>query len=62
MRQLIPEGLGEMVPGPELSVLLAGIDIHALAGADVVEVLRARARQLSHDQARLLVVMVEVGL
>jgi len=51
-----------MAPGPELGVLLAGIDIHALAGADAVEVLRARARQLSHDQARLLAVMVEVGL
>jgi hypothetical protein len=62
VRQLIPAGLAEMVPGPELGVLLAGIDIHAVTGADAVEVLRARARQLSHDQARLLVTMVEVGL
>jgi hypothetical protein len=62
VRQLIPEGLAEMAPGPELGVLLAGIDIHALVGADAVEVLRARARQLSHDQARLLATMVEVGL
>ena len=51
-----------MAPGPELSALLAGIDIHALTGSDVVEVLQARARQLSHEQARLLVTMVEVGL
>jgi hypothetical protein len=29
-----------MVPGPELGALLAGIDIHALTGADAVEVLR----------------------
>ncbi|MGH3886223.1 MAG: hypothetical protein ACRDSZ_06585 [Pseudonocardiaceae bacterium] len=43
-------------------MLLAGIDIQALTGADAVEVLRARARQLSHDQARLLAAMVEVGL
>ncbi|HXT42559.1 MAG TPA: hypothetical protein VN748_00360 [Pseudonocardiaceae bacterium] len=62
VRQLIPEGLAELAPGPELAVLLAGIDIRALTGADVVEVLRARARQLSHEQARLLVTMVEVGL
>jgi len=62
VRQLIPEGLAKMVPGPELSVLLAGIDIHAVTGADAVEVLRARARQLSHEQARLLATMVEVGL
>jgi hypothetical protein len=50
-----------MVPGPVLGALLAGIDIHALAGADAVEVLQARARQLSHEQARLLATMVEVG-
>lgn len=62
VRQLIPEGLAEMAPGPESGVLLAGIDIHELTGADAVEVLRARARQLSHDQARLLATMVEVGL
>ncbi len=51
-----------MVPGPELDALLAGIDIHALTGCDAVEVLRARARQLSFEQARLLATMVEVGL
>ncbi|MGQ0716179.1 MAG: hypothetical protein ACT4NP_02480, partial [Pseudonocardiales bacterium] len=62
VRQLIPRGLAEMAPGPELAVLLAGIDISALTGADAVEVLRARHRQLSHDQAQLLAAMVEVGL
>jgi hypothetical protein len=62
VRQLIPPGLAEMVPGPELGTLLAGIDIHALTGFDVVEVLRARARQLSFEQARLLATMMEVGL
>jgi hypothetical protein len=51
-----------MGPGPELSVLLAGIDIHALTGNDAVEVLQAQARQLSHEQARPLATMVEVGL
>jgi hypothetical protein len=62
VRQVIPEGLAEMVPGPALGALLAGIDIHAVTGADAVEVLRARARQLSHEQARLLAAMVEIGL
>ncbi|HEX5348849.1 MAG TPA: DUF222 domain-containing protein [Pseudonocardiaceae bacterium] len=62
VRQLLPAGLAEIAPGPELGALLAGIDISALSGSDVVEVLRARARQLSHDQARLLATMVEVGL
>ena len=62
VRQLIPEGLAEMVPGPELAVVLAGIDVSALIGTDAVEVLGARARQLSHEQAQLLPAMVEVGL
>ena len=62
VRQLIPEGLAEMAPGPELGALLAGMDIQLLTGADAIEVLRARARQLSHDQAQLLATMVEVGL
>ncbi len=62
VRQSIPEGLAEMVPGPALGALLAGIAIHAVTGADAVEVLRARARQLSHEQARLLATMVEIGL
>ncbi|MGB8995603.1 MAG: hypothetical protein WCC65_09880 [Pseudonocardiaceae bacterium] len=62
VRQLLPEGLALMVPGPELGALLAGIDVHAVTGADAVEVLRARARQLAHEQARLLATMVEVGL
>ena len=62
VRQLLPPGLAQMAPGPELSAGLAGLDIHALTGADLVEVLRARARQLSHEQAQLLVTMAEVGL
>jgi hypothetical protein len=56
-RQLIPEGLAEMAPGPELAALLDGMDIRTLAGNDLVDVLRARARQLSHEQARLLATM-----
>ncbi|MDQ2880502.1 MAG: hypothetical protein M3Y48_04360 [Actinomycetota bacterium] len=39
VRQLIPEGLAQMVPGPELGALLAGIDIHAVTGVDAVDVL-----------------------
>jgi len=62
VRQLVPEGLAQMAPGPELGVLLGGLDISALTGTDLVEVLRARARQLSHEQAQLLAVMVEIGL
>ncbi|MGH3829854.1 MAG: DUF222 domain-containing protein [Pseudonocardiaceae bacterium] len=62
VRQLIPEGLARMAPGPELGVLLGGLTMSALTGTDLVEVLRARARQLSHEQAQLLAAMVEIGL
>ena len=51
-----------MAPGPKLGVLLGGLTISVLAGTDLVEVLRARARQLSPEQAQLLAAMVEVGL
>jgi len=51
-----------MAPGPKLGVLLGGLTISALTGTDLVEVLRARARQLSPEQAQLLAAMVEVGL
>src|ERR1700742_2656071 len=62
VRQGIPEGLAQLAPGPELGAVLAGLDIHVLAGADLVEVLRARARQLSHEQAQLFMVMAEIGV
>ncbi|MGH3773973.1 MAG: DUF222 domain-containing protein [Pseudonocardiaceae bacterium] len=61
VRQLLPEGLAEMAPGPRLAAALAGLDLRALAGSDLVEVLQARARQLAHEQARLLAVMAEIG-
>ncbi len=61
VRQLLPEGLAEMAPGPHLGAALAGLDLRALAGSDLVEVLQARARQLAHEQAQLLAVMAEIG-
>ncbi len=61
VRQLLPEGLAEMAPGPRLGAMLAGLDLRMLAGSDLVEVLRAQARQLAHEQAQLLAVMAEIG-
>ncbi|MGH3933106.1 MAG: HNH endonuclease signature motif containing protein [Pseudonocardiaceae bacterium] len=61
VRQLLPEGLAEMAPGPQLGAALAGLELRALAGSDLVEVLQARARQLAHEQAQLLAVMAEIG-
>lgn len=60
-RQLVPENLAEMAPGPELSAVLAGIDLSRLVGYDCVRVVQARYRQLSHERAGLMAAMVESG-
>ncbi len=62
IRQLIPEGLAQVAPGPELAGVLAGIELSRLSGYDCVEVLKARYRQLNHERAQLMATMVEVGL
>jgi hypothetical protein len=62
VRQLIPEGLVEIPPGPELARILAGIELSRLSGYDCVEVLKAQYRQVNHERARLMSTMVEVGL
>jgi hypothetical protein len=51
---LLPEGLAEMAPGPELGALLASLDRRALGGGDLLDVVRARSRQVSFEQAQLL--------
>ncbi|GAA1294692.1 DUF222 domain-containing protein [Planotetraspora silvatica] len=61
-RQVIPEGLADMAPGPELAVLLDGLDLVRLSGYDAVVVLQAYARLEAHVQARKATVMAEVGL
>ena len=58
---LLPEGLEEMPPGPELAQVLAGIDLDSLPGFDLVVVMRAHARQVSHQQAELLGLVARVA-
>jgi hypothetical protein len=41
VRQLIPEGLAETAPGPELARVLADLELSRLSGFDCVEVLKA---------------------
>jgi hypothetical protein len=60
--QSIPQGLALMAPGPELATVLSGIDVSAVSGFDVITVLRARYRQLSHEHAKFLEVVVESGV
>ncbi len=62
VRQLIPEDLAEIPPGPELARVLSGLELSRLSGFDCVEVLKAQYRQANHERARVLAAMVEVGL
>ncbi|MGH3916492.1 MAG: DUF222 domain-containing protein [Pseudonocardiaceae bacterium] len=62
VRQLIPEGLADIPPGPELACVLAGVELSQLSGFDCVEVLKAQYRQANHERARVMAAMVEVGL
>jgi hypothetical protein len=58
----IPDALAATPPGAELGGLLAGIDVERVSGFDTVEVLKAAYRQLCHERARFLAVVLEVGL
>jgi Domain of unknown function (DUF222) len=62
VRQLIPEGLAEIPPGPELSRVLADLELSRLSGFDCVEVLKAQYRQANHERARVMAAMAQVGV
>jgi hypothetical protein len=51
--RVLPEGLDELSPGPELARILASIDLTELGGYDRILVLRAHQRLSSHYQARV---------
>ncbi len=53
-------GLADVPVGPALSAALALLDLTALTGSQVVDVLKARYRQNSHERAQLLAVTAEV--
>ncbi len=58
---LLPDGLEEMPPGPELAGVLAGIDLDSLPGFDLVVVMAAQARMVSYHQAGLLDLVARVA-
>ncbi|MGH8968018.1 MAG: DUF222 domain-containing protein, partial [Actinomycetes bacterium] len=62
VRQLIPEGLAEIPPGPELARVLAGLELSRLSGFDCVEFLKAQYRQANHERARVMAAMAQVGV
>lgn len=61
-RHLIPDGLEEWAPGPFLGVVLSSIDCSKLSGHDAVTVMKAFARQVSHDQAGYYRTVGEVAM
>ena len=50
-----------MPPGPSLGAVLAGLDLASVPNDEIVDVLQAQARQLAHEQSRLLAIMAEVS-
>jgi len=60
-RQVLPEGLGKMAPGAALSAVLETVDLSRLNGHDLVTVLGAEQRQISHHQARLYAAIAETA-
>jgi hypothetical protein len=54
-------GLDEMHPGPYLGAILSAIDLTRLTGSDVVTVLRAQQRQVSHHQAGVYEAMAQTA-
>ncbi len=60
-RQLLPEGLDDTAPGPQLSAVLAELDHTRLNGHDLVRVIRAQQRQVAYEQARLYAAVAEDG-
>lgn len=50
-----------MTPGPDLGLLLSRVDLDRLNGYDAVVLARAAARQVSHEQARLLACLATIA-
>jgi hypothetical protein len=57
--QVLPEGLADLVPGPELAAAVGSVDRSRLAPADVFELLLAHNRLVAHYQAQLLADLYE---
>lgn len=58
---VLPKGLDEIPPGPELAQMLAAIDVSELNSYDRVLVLRAHQRLASHYQAHVYRDMVSIS-
>lgn len=59
--QVVPVGLAEIPPGPRLGAVLAGIDLTQVSNGQIVEVLKACARQRAYTEALMFAVIADVG-
>jgi Domain of unknown function (DUF222)/HNH endonuclease len=57
----LPDGLAEMVPGPQLSAALAGLDPRRLTGHQLAVLVAARNRQIAYEHSQLLLAVRELG-
>ncbi|MCH7901225.1 MAG: DUF222 domain-containing protein [Acidobacteria bacterium] len=60
-RQVLPDELETIPPGPYLAVILAGLDRTRLNGHDVVRMMQSHKRLAAHYEAASLADMVEVA-
>ena len=60
-RQVVPDAVEGLPAGPALAAALAELDLTRLSSHDLCLVLGLRARQASHEQARLLAVLLEAA-
>ena len=59
--RVVPGGLAGLPPGPALAAILDGIALADVPNDQMLEVVRALCRQLSHTQARMAAAIAEVG-
>ncbi len=57
---VLPAGLADLAPGPELAAALAGVDVGGLSGHDRVTVMVAHERLVSHYSARVAADMAAI--
>ncbi|HEY6634632.1 MAG TPA: hypothetical protein VI141_03365, partial [Acidimicrobiia bacterium] len=60
-RQLLPDDLVDLSPGPLLALIVSSVDPSCLNGYDLVRLMRARARLSSHHEASKYVAMAEIA-
>jgi hypothetical protein len=60
-RQVLPDDLEQILPGPYLAAVVSSIDVSELNGHDVVRLMQARSRLASHHEAGKYQAMAEVA-